>query len=421
MDFVDESVGWISEYDIDESTKLISYKTADGGETWQRQRLGLAGIAPVCIDFADANDGWAVVRNAHEKYFVAKSADGGATWRLEPGGLPAGLVPKDVTALDTQHGWVTGYDHLTNVSTIAASVDSGTTWTTHALPAGLVVLDSPRFVDEGHGWLECSWLDDVNPLSNYAEPGQGPQAVLRTVDGGATWNVALLEATAPQFVDMDTGWAIDRSSGILATTTGGWVDTDVSAPVAWSDWTSRDRGGWRRRPVEVQISAMDMGRSGLRSVAWRVDGGPTSNAHVADVEAPADHSNDGIHALVYTATDNADNTADARTVQVKIDTVRPTVRVARHSSVAEGGMARIAYVLRDTQPCGAKGSVKVRILDRRGRLTLRRIVQRVGIGDQRALAFRCRLSPGRYTVLVVGHDTAGNATRRAAKGVLVVR
>ncbi len=421
MDFVDESVGWISAYGGGGSPSLISYKTANGGTTWQRQRLGLAGMTLFCLDFVDPLHGWAVVRSADQKYFVATSSDGGATWSLQPRGLPEGLRPEYVTALDARHGWVTGYDDSMGVLTIAASADSGTTWAVHSLPAGLMVLDAPRFVDEAHGWLECFWRDDVNPLSNYAEPGQDPQAVLRTVDGGATWNGALLEATAPAFVDPDTGWAIDRYSGILATTTGGWAETDVSAPVAWSDWTSRDRSGWRRSPVEVQISAMDMGRSGLKSLAWRVDGGPTGNEHVAVVEAPADHSNDGVHALAYTATDSAGNTADARTVQVKIDTTRPTARVARRSSVVEGGKAGIDYVLRDRQPCGANGSVRVRILNRHGRLALQRRVQGVGIGDRRTLAFRCNLKPGRYTVRVVGRDTAGNATMRAAKGVLVVR
>ncbi len=87
--------------------------------------------------------------------------------------------------------------------------------------------------------------------------------------------------------------------------------------------TSAD-GDWHSQDTVVTFSATDA-VSGVKELDYSTDGGTTWHQDDAvAVAAPADHSNDGVHAIQVRATSNDGNTKTV-TFRVKIDTKAPVV------------------------------------------------------------------------------------------------
>lgn len=144
--------------------------STDGGQTWQAvSDLGDKRISPF-ISFVDDQMGWA----ASAKQLWA-TVDGGETW--EELTLPEEAVNL-VTAINL---FAEDQGYLLDIKgNLYLTVDSGKTWEVRSLNLGedqkmtVMIYPALRFVDADNGIVVLRVKD-------------GPGLVLRTADGGATW------------------------------------------------------------------------------------------------------------------------------------------------------------------------------------------------------------------------------------------
>lgn len=170
-----------------------------------------------------ATSGWVVTDAA-----VARSADGGATWQTRP--FPPSVSPDgggrtQSFILDDDHAWVMAVDATGQVVVGSATGSSA--------PIATTVLD-PGFT--GGTPAGIVFVDDQTGYASIVRPGQdngplaGRAAVMRTTDGGATFQ--LVDADAPKplaFIDARTGWG--SGGGLFLTTDGAATWTQVHPPL----------------------------------------------------------------------------------------------------------------------------------------------------------------------------------------------
>jgi hypothetical protein len=96
---------------------------------------------------------------------------------------------------------------------------------------------------------------------------------------------------------------------------------DETAPITTDDASS----GWRNSAVTVVLDASD-GGSGVAETLYKIDDDSSYTAGTSVVvDAPPDHSNDGIHTIRYYSVDRAGNVESVETATVRIDTIAPTL------------------------------------------------------------------------------------------------
>lgn len=186
FDFVGDSLVWAGAW----SGKL--HVSRDQTQTWNEIYQFDKFIRNLI--FFDMNNGIAVVgggRNAGDVLvptIVYSTHDGGYSWQEITNLNPAGIKTK-IVSYGNQHAWVLGtwYTH-----------DAGQTWLkASGIPDSVAQL-SLFFVDENNGW-------------SCGRDG----AVLRSRDGGATWQ----EVTRPTANDLNEIYFIDENHGWVA---GNW-------------------------------------------------------------------------------------------------------------------------------------------------------------------------------------------------------
>jgi photosystem II stability/assembly factor-like uncharacterized protein len=174
-------------------------------------RLPDVGVYRVNIQrlfFLSPTVGWVSLSQRH----IFRTTDGGQTWEFR------GQAPGPVFQLffvDLLNGWVLDLDE----PRIHRTFDGGATWHTTTIP------NMPR------GPL--SRLFFLDPSTGWAVGGGG--TILKTTDGGATWQLQPSGTTrdleAIHFTDRQHGWAVGYMNTILKTTDGGatWqkVDDDL--------------------------------------------------------------------------------------------------------------------------------------------------------------------------------------------------
>ena len=299
VEFVDSLTGWAVGA---EGTIL---HTENGGETWYQQYTGLAARS---VSFISASVGWAAGYGGA----LVHTIDGGATW--EPQSIPIYDHDDDYVAdidfLNETTGWAAG-GHIEGAvggsrdGNLYRTTDGGVSWQKSHYPR--VALTSVRFLDEVHGW-------DVGVFGG----------ALHTRDGGSTWQyeetgAGLLNSVC--FASATDGWAVGAGGAILHTVTGGLPDTKpplTRQQDADSLWYNGDR--------TVTFSAIDPdapNSSGLAYTEYVIDDGSWTEGTELTVPAAADHSNDGVHTILFRSRDYADNLEPAQSCQVKIDTAAP--------------------------------------------------------------------------------------------------
>jgi len=195
------------------------------------------------------------------------------------------------------------------------------------------------------------------------------------------------------------------------------VTTDVTAPVT----AVRGAGGWSNEPVTVRFRASDAG-SGVAYTEYSTDAGATwTQGTSLTFDAPADHSGDGAHKVLYRSVDRAGNVGKARTCRVGIDTQRPTPQAGGPAGVRRGDVVRLRFVVADNVPGSPTATVGIVIRDRRGAVVVRATRQRQRTNARLGYRFRCDLPQGRYTYSVSATDAAGNRQTAVASSRLVVR
>ncbi len=102
---------------------------------------------------------------------------------------------------------------------------------------------------------------------------------------------------------------------------------DTTAPSTFDDYD----GTWRRFTTQINLTAFDL-ETGVLETYYRVDGGPWRTGNTATVNAPSDHSADGLHYVEYGSIDNIGNNETAHNITVRIDTTPPEMRIFYESS-----------------------------------------------------------------------------------------
>ncbi len=203
ISFVNENVGYIARYN-----RMVS-KTVDGGETWTTviPDTNTTGYTLYGVQFLDENTGFVVGKSGTGVSAFYKTTDGGATWSKLIGTFSDHLL--SVYFTDYQHGVVCGRD-----LTVYYTNDGGNTWT-----AG-TINGSP---DPGADLNKVVFYDSQNGIA-FGD------VLLRTTDGGATWDYSALPSSA----EMKSGvmesvdhWILAGSSEINETTDGGSSWTNI--------------------------------------------------------------------------------------------------------------------------------------------------------------------------------------------------
>ena len=213
---VDDQICWVGgEADTLRGTTVILY-TKDGGATWSNQGSSLRTSRPVSIAAIVAYDkdtAWAVTSDT---CMVIKTVNGGGSWSVcrESSSV---VSYSALTVADGRNVWCCGQAADGN-AVVEYSPDGGTTWS--EMPVG-VASSSQRPTDI------CAAPGPVLYLS-----GAGAMGILRSADGGETWEKALsadmdinsLEVCFDNYV-----WAAG-SDGVMYVSADGLATSDEIHP-----------------------------------------------------------------------------------------------------------------------------------------------------------------------------------------------
>ena len=156
------------------------FRTADGGQTWERQRLDTITKLVHTVSMFDSKR--AVVTLDYPRRMQITD-DGGLTWREIPDSLyrpsPAWRPAPLVDVLYIGPSTIVGVLRDTLAQLFIRSDDGGDTWSNAVLPVTTdanVTSAALTFIDTTKGWASC--FKSSPPKRTY---------VVRTVDGGKTW------------------------------------------------------------------------------------------------------------------------------------------------------------------------------------------------------------------------------------------
>ena len=185
------------------------FKTTDGGDNWRPLNSTTSRILTSVTFTGDGGTGWAVGWDGT----ILKSGDGGESWAPRDSGTTNGLKSVTFTA-DGRTGWAVG-----QLGTILKTTNGGDDWTLRESPVS-EDLNSVTFAADGQtGWA-------VGRFPNIPVDGAQPPTILKTVDGGETWEQrpfrdALTLYSVTFAGDRTTGWAVGGNGTILKTKDGG--------------------------------------------------------------------------------------------------------------------------------------------------------------------------------------------------------
>ncbi len=159
---------------------------------------------------------------------------------------------------------------------------------------------------------------------------------------------------------------------------------------------------WHNKPVALAFSATDNpGGTGVAYTEYSLAEGSWANATKLTVPAPADHTNDGPHTVLYRSADDAGNLEKAKSCTVRIDTTPPTTSVS-------GAGARWH---------NKAVTLKLSALDNRGGSGIAYTQYKLGSGPWSKATKLTIAAPadhagdGTHTVLYRSADQAGNAEK----------
>ena len=219
-----------------------AYKTVNGGLTWSRvfrSTISPSGgglLQDICaLDahtalhvtyFYNSFSGWPYT----SWWDVFRTSDGGMTWTsCVPDYLTASPVfYEDVSSVDVADDSTIWVSLLSSQQVVLRSTDSGVTWETH----------------EQSGWYiyDVSAIDSLNAWAVGSEatttPGNGTGVILKTADGGATWEVQRKESglvlSSISAVDADVAWAAGEINTTYATADRGIILKTIDGGAAWT-------------------------------------------------------------------------------------------------------------------------------------------------------------------------------------------
>jgi photosystem II stability/assembly factor-like uncharacterized protein len=233
------------------------FKTNDGGQTWTSSYIFANNVAPNVngIQFLNENVGYA----AHSYRLITKTTNGGNSWfAVLPDSLTTTGHNYGLFFLNENLGWVCG-QYTTSNGVIHKTTNGGQTWTTYQNVVAKAIR-AIAFKDENNGvavgasitalyttnggatWQSATVngmttgdLRDVVYLTPTRLIACGTNAILKSEDGGHTWN--LLPVSVPNllyaltFKDAMNGYAVGTSGLVYQTTDGGDNWTQITDPL----------------------------------------------------------------------------------------------------------------------------------------------------------------------------------------------
>ncbi len=216
VQFVSATEGWIS------GSRGSFLHTTNAGENWtvvepfpDDTLWSPSDQAQGVMSWVNQTHGWKI--NSIGPAFgvsygvvIHKTTNGGNTWEKKILSTTSGDFGNAIQFVDENHGWVLIFNFSTWGATFLRTIDGGENWTPFT-GAGIFY-----FVDANNGW-------------SYYGSGQGfdpPFKILRTTDGGDSWNEQFTDNTkyaynAMHFSDLNNGWVVGDSGKVLKTADGG--------------------------------------------------------------------------------------------------------------------------------------------------------------------------------------------------------
>ncbi len=212
--FIDPLHGWhVGYFDAGSDVYLSKFfYTIDGGSIWI-EGDGL-GYEVSDIDFIDTQLGWAIDKKTEGipgPSGLLHTVNGGEIWTS----INDEIYGSAICFLDSQIGWIAGYDNTSSSGFISLTNDGGNNWVNQtgvAIPA----IHDITFIDSMNGW---------------AVGNEG--TILHTADGGQNWEYqesgTLANLNSVCFIDQNYGWICGDSGIILHTNNGGIVGINENA------------------------------------------------------------------------------------------------------------------------------------------------------------------------------------------------
>ncbi|HKX28151.1 MAG TPA: oxidoreductase [Blastocatellia bacterium] len=177
---------------IGEGEKSRIYKTVDGGRNWQLQftNRNPQGFFDA-IAFWDSRRGIAMSDPVDGRFLIIRTDDGGATWKEVPAAqLPSALPGEAAFAASGSCLTVQGRDHVWiatggGAARVLRSADGGMTWQAATTP---ITSGQPSA-----GIFSIAFKDAMNGIvvgGDYTKVGEARDNVALTADGGRTWSLS---------------------------------------------------------------------------------------------------------------------------------------------------------------------------------------------------------------------------------------
>ncbi len=204
-------------------------KTINGGNNWQNLNApsGLNTRNFNAIFFTDTLNGYIVGGNLSNDSIatILKTTDGGINWSISKDELNNKL--NDIFFTDANTGFCVG-----NKGLLFKTINAGSTWTQQNISGGAGSRDfnAIHFVNNSTGFIVGGNLEN-----------DAIQTILKTTDGGTTWNVVRYMPFLPMLQDIDffdtlNGLIVGNNGACLKTTDGGNTWLDESLPNVDSLW-----------------------------------------------------------------------------------------------------------------------------------------------------------------------------------------
>ena len=194
--------------------------TEDGFNTWQEQLLDEEAYFR-CIGFASATRGWAGTLTPRSRRLF-ETSDGGTTWTVVSG-LPANAPLKvcGLSVVSEDVVYASGSNEPDEPARIMRTVDGGASWQGFDMAEHATLLVDTLFVDANNGWVvggRAAQPPDPNAVTEIEKRAHVQAVVLRTRDGGQTWTDQA-ESIRDQLPLGEWGWKIhfvDERLGFVA-------------------------------------------------------------------------------------------------------------------------------------------------------------------------------------------------------------
>jgi photosystem II stability/assembly factor-like uncharacterized protein len=190
---VSEKVAWAS------GSGSTVLRTTDGGATWQKITVTSDALDFRDIDAVDAQTAYVLSIGNGPESRIYKTTDAGATWTMQFKNDDPKAFLDAMSFWDANHGLAFG-DSIDRQFYILTTANGGRTWS-RVSPAKL----PPALENEGAFAASGTNIAVFGKTNAWIGTGAGAKArVLRTADGGLTWQVA------------DTPLAAGPSTGIFS-------------------------------------------------------------------------------------------------------------------------------------------------------------------------------------------------------------